>query len=130
MKKNPFALIIGGKKGISPEKMHEYVKKILEAEGISFFEFNYDVLFNDLPERDVEYGENDLYEAAKQLVIREQHASAAFLQSRLRIGYTKGSRLMDKLVDEGIVSESKGSTPREVFYEITKNGGIRKKRRI
>lgn len=41
MKNNPFALIIGGREGVNPEQMHEYVKKVLEAEEIPFFEFNY-----------------------------------------------------------------------------------------
>jgi DNA segregation ATPase FtsK/SpoIIIE-like protein len=101
MKQNPYVLMIGGRNGISPKKMHEYAKKVLEAERIPYFEFDYDVLIDEAPARDREHDYYDeLYEPAKQLVVMQQNAVVSFLQSRLQIGYRRAHLLMDKLERE------------------------------
>ena len=217
--KNRFALIIGGKGELDAEKMHNYVKKILESEKIPFLEFDYDQILskprvfdssNGKDERDelyeearalaIYYGEmsisflqtrlkvgyqrasrimsqlkergivfgrksngiydvvdnissedlekfekeriqasrrflsensnkDQLYEEAKMLVISSQKASASFLQIRLRIGYQRASRIMDQLIEDGIVSERRGACPCEVYYEIDSKGKVRKKKK-
>ena len=44
--------------------------------------------------------------------------STTFLQRRLKVGYSRGARIMDELEERGIVSHADGSKPREVL--ITK----------
>lgn len=45
-------------------------------------------------------------------------ASTSSLQWRFRIGYNRAARLIDMMEREGMISEAKGSKPREVL--ITK----------
>ncbi len=59
--------------------------------------------------------EDNLYEEAKEEVIRAKKASASLLQRRLRIGYARAARLLDILEDKGVVGPSDGAKPREVY---------------
>jgi S-DNA-T family DNA segregation ATPase FtsK/SpoIIIE len=58
---------------------------------------------------------DELYEEAKELVIRMGKASTSLLQRRLSIGYNRAGRIMDELEREGIVGPQRGSKPREVL---------------
>ena len=51
-----------------------------------------------------------LYDESVELVRRQGRASVSMLQRKLRIGYTRASRLMDAMEDEGIVSLPTGGT--------------------
>jgi S-DNA-T family DNA segregation ATPase FtsK/SpoIIIE len=66
--------------------------------------------------------EDDMYESAKEEVIRAGKASASLLQRRLRVGYARAARLLDILENNGIVGPSDGAKPREV-YEAAKEPG-------
>ncbi len=54
--------------------------------------------------------EIDAYEMAIGLVTEMQKASISILQRYLRIGYCSASRIMDKMAENGIVSEPEPST--------------------
>ncbi len=61
-------------------------------------------------------GEDEMYDEAVELVRRLQKASVSLLQRRLRIGYTRAARLIDRMEEEGIVGPAtEGSKPREVL---------------
>lgn len=51
-----------------------------------------------------------LYDESVDLVRRQGRASVSMLQRKLRIGYTRASRLIDEMEDEGIVSAPTGGT--------------------
>ena len=51
-----------------------------------------------------------LYDESVELVRRQGRASVSMLQRKLRIGYTRASRLMDAMEDEGIVSTPTSGT--------------------
>jgi S-DNA-T family DNA segregation ATPase FtsK/SpoIIIE len=60
--------------------------------------------------------EDDLLPQVIDLVLREQRASISLLQRKLRIGYTRGARLMDILERHGVVGpQPSGGRAREVF---------------
>jgi S-DNA-T family DNA segregation ATPase FtsK/SpoIIIE len=60
--------------------------------------------------------EDDLLPEVIDLVLREQRASISLLQRKLRIGYTRGARLMDILERHGVVGpQPSGGQAREVF---------------
>ncbi|MGC5327011.1 FtsK/SpoIIIE domain-containing protein [Brevibacillus sp. SYSU BS000544] len=61
--------------------------------------------------------EDSLYNQATELVIKEQVASASFLQRRLRVGYTRAASLIDRMEQDGIVSKYIGEAPREVLIK-------------
>ncbi|HEX7586296.1 MAG TPA: DNA translocase FtsK 4TM domain-containing protein [Patescibacteria group bacterium] len=69
----------------------------------------------DFKEAESTEGEDAVYEAAKEEVIRSGKASATLLQRRLRIGYPKAARMLDMLEEKGIVGPADGAKPREVY---------------
>ncbi len=66
-----------------------------------------------------EDGDGDsLLQEAIEIVCEEGRASVSLLQRKLRIGYTRASRLIDLMEEKGIVGPSPGgSRPREVLVE-------------
>lgn len=66
--------------------------------------------------------EDDLYEEARETVIRAGKASTSYLQRKLRIGYARAARLMDILEEKGVISAGEGAKPREVL--IKPEGGF------
>jgi len=66
---------------------------------------------------DDSHSDEELYEQAKEEVIRAKKASASFLQRRLRIGYARAARMMDLLEERGVVSPGEGAKPREVYFD-------------
>jgi len=61
--------------------------------------------------------DDELYEDAKEVVVRAGKASASLLQRRLRVGYARAARLIDILEEEGIVGPADGARPRDVFVD-------------
>jgi S-DNA-T family DNA segregation ATPase FtsK/SpoIIIE len=59
---------------------------------------------------------DDLYEAAVEVVVREQRGSVSLLQRTLGIGYGRAARLIDFMAEDGIVGGYNGSNAREVLY--------------
>ncbi|SNB47303.1 DNA translocase FtsK [Geobacter sp. DSM 9736] len=56
------------------------------------------------------------YDSAVALVAEARQASISMIQRRLRIGYNRAARIIEKMEQEGIVGPSDGtSKPREVF---------------
>ena len=62
-------------------------------------------------------GEDDLYDAAREVVVLHQSGSTSLLQRRLRIGYTRAGRLMDMLEEAGVVGPFTGSKARDVLIK-------------
>ena len=63
-----------------------------------------------------EDGEKDeLYEQAVELVIKTGQASISMLQRRLRVGYNRAARMIERMEKEGIVGPSDGVRPRPVL---------------
>lgn len=61
--------------------------------------------------------DDDLYEEAKELVIRSRRASASMLQRYLKVGYARAARLLDILEANGIVGPADGARPRQVLVK-------------
>jgi DNA segregation ATPase FtsK/SpoIIIE-like protein len=71
-------------------------------------------------EADAEGAEGDddeLVPEAVRLVITHQQGSTSLLQRRLKVGYSRASRLMDKLEAMGIVGPFMGSKARDVLVD-------------
>jgi S-DNA-T family DNA segregation ATPase FtsK/SpoIIIE len=72
-----------------------------------------------LNERNQPPDERDpLLNEAVRVVVQEQKASVSLLQRHLRIGYSRASRLIDLLEEDGVIGPATGtSKPREVLHK-------------
>lgn len=71
-----------------------------------------------------ETGEDDeLYEEAVRIVMETGKASTSLLQRRLRIGFNRAARLIERMEREGIVGPYEGSKPRKVIARRGERGG-------
>jgi DNA segregation ATPase FtsK/SpoIIIE, S-DNA-T family len=57
---------------------------------------------------------DEMYDQAVQLVAESQQASISWLQRRLRVGYNRAARMIERMEKEGLVSPADGVRPREV----------------
>ena len=64
---------------------------------------------------DEEGSEDELYEKAVDLVVKNRKASASFLQMRMQIGYSQAARILDKMEENGIIGPGDGAKPREIL---------------
>ncbi|MGQ0553043.1 MAG: DNA translocase FtsK [Planctomycetota bacterium] len=62
--------------------------------------------------------EDDLYDAAARFVFSTERGSASLLQRKFAIGYTRASRLIDMMAEEGVLGEYKGSQARELTMTL------------
>ncbi len=61
--------------------------------------------------------DDDLYEEAREIIMKAGKASTSYLQRRLRVGYARAARLMDMLEERGIIGPSDGAKPRDVLIK-------------
>jgi len=63
---------------------------------------------------DVEDFSDELYDLAVQQVTEHRQASISWLQRRLRVGYNRAARIIERMEREGVVSAPSGAKGREV----------------
>lgn len=73
--------------------------------------------------------EDELFEAAKEIIVKAGKASTSMLQRRLSIGYGRAAKILDMLEEAGVIGPSNGAKPREVLisqeqYEAMGGGEI------
>ncbi|WP_053218873.1 DNA translocase FtsK [Virgibacillus senegalensis] len=75
-----------------------------------------------LEQVNLEEEEDELYNEAVAFVLQQNGASASLLQRRFKIGYNRAARLIDYMESHGIISEQKGSKPRDVLITSAQAG--------
>ncbi len=65
---------------------------------------------------DGEEGEalDPLFEKAVEVVLETGRASTSFLQRKLSVGYSRGSKIIDQMEEKGIIGPQDGAKPREI----------------
>jgi len=61
---------------------------------------------------------DELYDEAVRVVLEEQRGSATLLQRKLSVGYTRASRLIEIMSEDGVVGEFVGSKSREILLTL------------
>jgi S-DNA-T family DNA segregation ATPase FtsK/SpoIIIE len=59
--------------------------------------------------------DDELYEEAREIVIKAGKASASYLQRKLKVGYARAARLLDMLEERGVIGPGEGAKQREVY---------------
>jgi len=61
---------------------------------------------------------DDMFDDAVRVVLKSRRGSASLLQRSLGIGYTRASRLIDQMTDNGILGDHQGSKSREILLTL------------
>lgn len=61
---------------------------------------------------------DDLYELAVRFIMETKRGSASLLQRKFAIGYTRASRLIDLMAEDGILGEYRNAQAREVLMTV------------
>ena len=96
------------------EKVVEFIKKqnVFDFKNeISFDDNNEDPLSLNFEKGDVD----ELYSKAVSIVINQQKVSTSFIQRYLQIGYNRAARIVEKMEDDGIISEANNAGKRQVL---------------
>jgi len=64
---------------------------------------------------DAEDMSDEMYDLAVRLVTENRQASISWLQRRLRVGYNRAARMIERMEREGVVAAATGTRPREVI---------------
>ncbi len=91
---------------IKNQAMFDYKKEIsLHEESINH-EFN-----NDL----IKENNDELYGKAVEIIVKQQRVSTSFIQRYLQIGYNRAARIIEKMEEDGIITEANNAGKRHVL---------------
>ncbi|WP_242161522.1 DNA translocase FtsK [Bacillus cereus group sp. BfR-BA-01522] len=90
------------------EKTVEHVKKQMKPNYL----FKQEDLLAKTEQHEVE---DELFFDACQFVVEQGGASTSSVQRKFRIGYNRAARLIEEMEAQGIISEAKGTKPRDVL---------------
>ena len=62
-----------------------------------------------------EFEHDEKYDHAVQIVAETRQASISMIQRRLRVGYNRAARMIERMEQEGVVGPQEGVKPREVL---------------
>ncbi|WP_442893597.1 DNA translocase FtsK [Bacillus sp. 2205SS5-2] len=96
---------------VSDEEIDVIVKHVRAQQKPNYL-FHQDEL---LKKASIQEDEDELFYEACEFVVNQGGASASLLQRRFRIGYNRAARLVDMMEDQGIISETRGSKPRDIL---------------
>ncbi|MEN3202895.1 MAG: DNA translocase FtsK 4TM domain-containing protein [Atribacterota bacterium] len=107
---------------IRTEETKRIVEHWVNQKGVILYPLEFTV--HEEPESFQESSEDDeLYEEAVRIVVETGKASTSLLQRRLRIGFNRAARLIERMEREGIVGPYEGSKPRKVLAKRGERSG-------
>ncbi|MCJ8009580.1 DNA translocase FtsK [Lederbergia wuyishanensis] len=90
----------------------DHVVEFVRTQGIPNYLFEQEEL---LKKAQVQEDEDELFVESCDFVVNQGSASTSLLQRQFRIGYNRAARLILMMEQQGIISEAKGSKPRDVL---------------
>lgn len=105
---------------VSDEEVHTVVKALKQ---LAQPDYAIDILNNDAGDSGIGGGkfeeadgeQDELYDAAVQIVMETRRASISLIQRRLKIGYNRAARLIETMEAAGLVSNMQSNGGREVL---------------
>ena len=91
---------------IKSQSTFDHTKEISLSENDSNLQSGFNLLNNNTDE---------LYEKAVEIVISQQKVSTSYIQRYLQIGYNRAARIVEKMEDDGIISEANNAGKRDVL---------------
>ena len=73
---------------------------------------------NDISGDLVSENKDELYSKAVDIVIKQQKVSTSYIQRYLQIGYNRAARIIEKMEDDGIISEANNSGRSDVLNKF------------
>jgi S-DNA-T family DNA segregation ATPase FtsK/SpoIIIE len=70
-------------------------------------------------------GEDDLYDMAVAIVLRDRKASTSYIQRRLSIGYNRAADLIERMESEGLIGAANSTGRRDILITGRDGGGAR-----
>ncbi len=67
--------------------------------------------------RDAEDEVDEMYDRAVALVAETRNASISWVQRRLKVGYNRAARMVERMEHEGVVGPQVGTKPREIYVQ-------------
>ncbi len=61
---------------------------------------------------------DELYNKAVEIIIKQQKVSTSYIQRYLQIGYNRAARIVEKMEEDGIISEANNAGKRHVLKKI------------
>ncbi|MFC6176613.1 DNA translocase FtsK [Companilactobacillus huachuanensis] len=110
---------------ISESEVENVVKFVSDQQTA---EYDEDMIPTDVDEggSDGDKPEDEYWDDAVELIVKQQSASVSMLQRRFAIGYNRAARMVDEMENRGIVGPSEGSKPRKVLITPEQLETIRK----
>jgi S-DNA-T family DNA segregation ATPase FtsK/SpoIIIE len=69
--------------------------------------------------------EDDLYDMAVAIVLRDRKASTSYIQRRLSIGYNRAADLIERMETEGLIGPANSTGKREILITGREAAGVR-----
>jgi S-DNA-T family DNA segregation ATPase FtsK/SpoIIIE len=69
--------------------------------------------------------EDDIYDMAVAIVLRDRKASTSYIQRRLSIGYNRAADLIERMETEGLISSANSTGKREILITGRDGAGAR-----
>ncbi len=82
-------------------------------------QYNEAILKEPVSKIEIEDFHDELYSEAVRVVVTSGQASISHLQRRLRLGYGRAARMIDRMESEGIVGPADGARPRDILVNET-----------
>ena len=70
---------------------------------------------DDLCPFDIDNDIDELYNKAVDIIVSQQKVSTSFIQRYLQIGYNRAARIIEKMEENGIISEANNAGKRQVL---------------
>ena len=97
------------------EKVVNYIKKQATFDYKKEISLNEDELSVSINDDLISNNNDDLYGKAVDIVIKQQKVSTSYIQRYLQIGYNRAARIVEKMEEDGIISEANNAGKRHVL---------------